>query len=314
MYPWLDRSGRLSWLKLAVFLALLLPGAWIASAWAFAVPDPAATGIIAGAVTSATDAMPVTKALHEIGLWAIRLLLVTLAITPFRRIANWPALVQLRRMTGVAAFAYAATHLILYIVQQNFRLAFVASEIVLRFYLTIGFIALLGLTILALTSTDSALRRLGGKRWQRLHYVVYPLTALGLWHFFLQTKIDVTEPVLMSGLFVWLMLYRLAYRTTGRRSLSPWTLAAVALASAAITMVGEWAWYETMTSLGGERILAANFSFAAGLRPAWWVLMAGLAVVALKAVADRGWGRLANRAKPGCPARSGGPAGPMTLL
>jgi sulfoxide reductase heme-binding subunit YedZ len=297
LYPWQDRAGRLSGLKLTVFLALLLPGSWIAFAWAFATPNPEATGILAGAVTAATDAMPVTKALHEIGLWAVRLLLLTLAVTPLRRIAAWPALVQLRRMLGVAAFAYVAIHFTLYIVQQNFRLGFVASEIVQRIYLTIGFIALLGLMILAFTSTDAMMRRLGGKRWQRLHYLVYPLVVLGLWHFFLQSKINVTEPVLMGGLFIWLMLYRLAYRWNDDHALETWHLAVIAIAAGALTMVGEWAWYETMTSLGGSRIFAANFSLAGGLRPAWWVLMVGGGIICLKWTAGRWWGRDRGKAR-----------------
>jgi sulfoxide reductase heme-binding subunit YedZ len=307
LYPWLDRAGRLSGFKLTAFLLLLVPGTWIAFAWAFAIPDPNAGTLIAGAVKSATDAMPVTKALHEIGLWTVRLLVLTLAVTPLRRIGAWPGLVQIRRMLGVAAFTYLAIHFILYIVQQNFRLFFVASEIVLRFYLSIGFVALLGFLTLALTSTDSAMRRLGGRKWQRLHYLVYPLTALGLWHFFLQSKINVSEPVLMSGFFIWLMLYRMAYRRNGERALALWHLGALALASAVLTMIGEWAWYETMTTLGGDRILAANFTLASGLRPAWWVLIAGLAVTLLKIIADRWWGRdRARRRQPKTAAVSAG--------
>lgn len=291
LYPWQDRAGRVSGLKLVVFLALLVPGAWIGLAWALANPQPTAEGLLAGAVTSATDAMPVTKALHEIGLWAVRLLLLTLAVTPLRRVAAWPQLVQLRRMLGVGAFAYLAIHFFLYIVQQNFRLGFVASEIVLRIYLTIGFVALLGFLILALTSTDGMMRRLGGKKWQRLHYLVYPLTVLGLWHFFLQAKINVTEPTLMAGLFIWLMLYRIVYRWNGSRALAVWHYLLLAVLSASLTMAGEWLWYETMTTLGGNRILAANWSLAGGLRPAWWVLIAGVSVLVLKLVADRWWGR-----------------------
>lgn len=291
MYPWQDRTGRVSGLKLTIFLALLAPGTWIGFAWALATPQPAAEGLLAGAVTSATDAMPVTKALHEIGLWAVRLLLLTLAVTPIRRIAAWPQLIQLRRMLGVGAFAYLAIHFFLYVVQQNFRLGFVASEIVLRIYLTIGFVALLGFLILALTSTDGMMRRLGGKRWQRLHYLVYPLTILGLWHFFLQAKINVTEPTLMAGLFIWLMLYRMAYRWNGSRALALWHYAALAGLAALLTAAGEWLWYETMTTLGGGRILAANLSLAGGLRPAWWVLIAGLLLMILKLAADRWWGR-----------------------
>ena len=281
MYPWCDRSGRLSWLKLAVFVGILLPGLWGAVLWASA--EAPAPGALAG-----SSAMPVTAALHLIGLWSIRFLLITLAITPLRRIGAWPRAVTLRRMLGVAAFAYAAIHLTLYVVQQNYRLLFVASEIALRIYLTIGFAALVGLLLLALTSTDGAMRRLGGRKWQRLHYLVYPLTVLGLAHFFIQSKIDVSEPVLMSGFFIWLMLYRLAYRRNGERPLGALQLAGLAAGAAGLTLLGEAAWYELATGIGAERILAASFEFRHP-RPFWWVLLAGSIFVFLKLAAERYW-------------------------
>lgn len=275
---------------MSVFIGILVPGIWAACNWAFGQPvTPSGTtlGAPAGPL-GAANAMPVTEALHQIGLWSVRFLLITLAVTPLRRIGAFPRLVTLRRMVGVAAFAYVAIHFILYIVQQNYRLAFVASEIVLRIYLTIGFVALLGLLVLALTSTDSAMRRLGGKKWQRLHYLVYPLTALGLAHFFMQSKINVSEPVLMSGIFLWLMLYRLAYRWNGERTLVLWQLGALAIAAALLTLLGEAAWYQFATGIGGERILRATFD-TRHLRPAWWVLLATLAVIPLKVAADRLW-------------------------
>jgi sulfoxide reductase heme-binding subunit YedZ len=282
LYPWLDRSGQVSWLKLSVFIGVLLPGVWAAFIWANGTP--AAAGAIG------TSAMPVTAALHQIGLWSVRFLLITLAITPLRRIGAWPRAITLRRMLGVSAFFYAATHLTLYIVQQNFRLGFVVSEIVLRFYLTIGFIALIGLLLLAITSTDRAMRRLGGKKWQRLHYLVYPLTVLGLAHFFLQSKINVGEPILMSGFFVWLMLYRAAYHWNGDRGLSVVQLGLLAAASAGLTLAGEALWYQLATGIGGERILAATFDFR-HVRPAWWVLLVASAFIPLKWTADRFWSR-----------------------
>lgn len=290
MYPWLDRAGQLSRLKLSAFIGVLLPGLWAAFIWASGTP--AAPGALA------SSAMPVTAALHLIGLWSVRFLLITLAITPLRRIGAWPRAVTLRRMLGVSAFFYAAIHLILYIVQQNFRLGFVVSEIALRIYLTIGFVTLIGLLVLAITSTDRAMRRLGGKRWQRLHYLVYPLTVLGLAHFFMQSKINVGEPVLMSGFFIWLMSYRAAYRWNGDRGLSLLQLGALAVGSAILTLAGEALWYQLATGIGAERILAATFDFR-HVRPAWWVLLAGAIFMALKWAADRFWSRQrAIRASP----------------
>jgi methionine sulfoxide reductase heme-binding subunit len=273
LYPWLDRSGQFSWLKMSVFIGILLPGAWAVFIWAFGQPAQSSTPSPLGNVAGGTNAMPVTAALHLIGLWSVRFLLITLAITPLRRIGGWPRLVTFRRMIGVAAFAYVAIHFTLYVVQQNYRLIFVATEILLRIYLTIGFVTLLGLLVLALTSTDSAMRRLGGKRWQRLHYLVYPLTMLGLAHFFMQSKINVSEPVLMSGLFLWLMLYRAAYRWNGER-----------------------AWYQFATGIGGERIWKAAFDLS-HLRPFWWVLLGGAVLVGLKIAADRLWNQRKARQK-----------------
>ena len=302
MFPWHDRNRRFSRFKAMIFAGILLPGLWIAIAWALGRYDgsssvigaapggsPSLPAINAPAGALPLGAMPVTEALHQIGLWAVRFLLLSLAITPFRRIGQWPRMIQVRRMLGVAAFSYAAIHLFLYVVQQHYRLVFVASEIVLRIYLTIGFTALLGLGTLAATSTDSALRRLGGRTWQRLHFLVYPIAILALVHFFLQSKVNVTEPVLMSGLFLWLMLYRLAYRLTGDRALAVWQLLGVAVLAGLLTAFGESAWYQFMTGLGGKRILLANLSFAHHIRPGWWVLAAGLAVAGLKLIADRFW-------------------------
>lgn len=289
MYPWLDRSGQISRLKLIAFISVLLPGLWAAFVWAYAAqPGP---GVLVA------SAMPVTAALHVIGQWSVRFLLLTLAITPLRRIGAWPRMIILRRMLGVTAFFYVAIHFILYIVQQNYRFGFVASEIALRIYLTIGFVALVGLLVLAITSTDSAMRRLGGKKWQRLHYLVYPLTALGLAHFFMQSKINVSEPVLMSGLFIWLMLYRLVFHWNGVRALSSLQLTLIAISSAFLTLAGEVLWYQLATGIGGERILVSIFDFR-HVRPVWWVLLATLLFIPLKWAADRYWSRRRTSARP----------------
>ncbi|WP_191062452.1 protein-methionine-sulfoxide reductase heme-binding subunit MsrQ, partial [Geminicoccus harenae] len=190
--PWLDRSGQLSFLKLATLVLVTLPAAWILGQ------------LLAGTLMP----RPLEEMIHQTGNWAVRLLVASLCITPLRGVLRWPRLMLVRRMVGVAALCYALCHLLLYVADQGFDLLRVGSEIVLRFYLTIGFVALLGLAALGATSTDAAIRRMGGW-WRRLHRLAYPITALALLHFFIQSKIDVTEPVLLTGLFLLLMGYRL---------------------------------------------------------------------------------------------------------
>ncbi len=268
MQPWLDYSGRLSPLKLLVFVALFLPGGWIALALA----------------SGQLGADPIKETLHQLGLWAIRLLLITLAVTPARSILQWPRVMLVRRMLGVAAFAYAAAHLSLYIVDEAFDLAKVASEIALRFYLTIGFVALLGLAALAATSTDGMVRRLGGRRWQRLHRLVYPIVVLGLIHYFIQSKLIVYEPMVMDGLFLWLMGYRLVAARRRDRRVPLAALAVLSLASAALTALGEAVYYWLKTGVDPSRVLAVNLSLATGIRPGVVVLIVGAAVTVLAAL------------------------------
>ncbi len=177
-WPWLDRAGRLSWLKLAVFLACLAPACQLLIAYRLDM----------------LGAKPITALIHGTGEWTVRFLLATLALTPLRRIADWPKLVLIRRMLGVTTMAYALAHLVLYVIDQNYDLAKVVSEIALRIYLTIGFVALVGLIALGATSTDGAIRAMG-PNWHRLHKLAYTIAVLGLVHYFLQAKIDVSAPV-----------------------------------------------------------------------------------------------------------------------
>ena len=163
-------------------------------------------------------------------------LLITLAITPLRRITRYGQLLDVRRMLGVGAFCYAALHISLYVLDQQFDLVKVASEIVKRIYLIIGFVALSGLTVLAITSTDGMVRRLGGMRWARLHQIVYVIAFLALIHYFQQTKADVSVPTLVAGLFGWLMCYRFAVRRI-RGELSSAGLALLSVVVAALTLI-----------------------------------------------------------------------------
>jgi sulfoxide reductase heme-binding subunit YedZ len=266
MAPWYNRAGRFSPFKLAVFACLFLPATWLGGL----------------ALTDSLGARPLNTAIHFAGLWMVRFLLITLAITPARKLFRWAELILVRRMLGVATFAYGLLHLTLYVVDQNLDLIRVASEIWLRVYLTIGFVALLGLTALAVTSTDGWVRRLGGKRWQALHRIVYPVAMLGLIHFFMQSKLNIFDAALMSGFFLWLMSYRLWARW-GEIGSVP-SLLGLAAGSAVATALAEAGWYAVATRVPAMKVLEANLGFAVGIRPAWWVLIVALGVTLLVAL------------------------------
>lgn len=262
--PWLDRSGRFAPLKAATFAALLAPAA------------AAAINLLDGSFA----AEPAKQAIHALGLWTFRLILLALAVTPAVQIFRFPRLLTVRRMIGIGAFAYALAHLCAYVVQQNFDLAKVVSEIALRFYLTIGLSVLLILAALAATSTDAMIRRLGAKRWNALHCAIYVGAALALVHYFIQAKLVVTEPTVFAGLFLWLMGYRAVVWRAGQRVASrPLVLTALGTVTAALTMLGEAAGYALLTQVDGMQVLSANFTLAAGLRPGWYVLIFGAVVV-----------------------------------
>lgn len=247
-------------------MGLIIPGVWIAWSWGLGQLGP----------------RPVTEAIHETGTWAIRFLMISLAVTPLRRIADWPKLIVVRRMIGLAALFYALAHLSLYVFDQNLDLSRVATEIARRIYLTIGFTALLGLCALGVTSTDAAIRRLG-RNWNRLHRIVYAIGILAGGHFFMQTKADVFEATLTGGLFLLLMTYRVLHWR--RLSLSsPFVLLGGAIAAAVLTAGIEFAWYGLATGIPPLRVLAANLHFSYMIRPAWWVLLVGAAVALIPIV------------------------------
>src|SRR5215472_15375344 len=245
MYPWYDYGGRFSPFKLAVFVGFVVPAGWGAAGYGFGV----------------LGARPLNAAIHMIGLWTIRLIFLAMAVTPLRQVLHWPRLLVVRRMIGVAAFAYVLTHFSLYVTSQAFDFEKVASEIIRRIYLTIGFTALLGLAALASTSTDGMVRRLGGRRWQRLHRLVYVIGVLAVIHNCFQTKLDEWEPTVMAGLLAWLLGYRLlASRLGARRGLAlPW-VAGLSLAAAAGTALAEALYFRLAFGAPPLRVLDADFS------------------------------------------------------
>lgn len=269
--PWLDRSGRFSALKAAIFALLFLPGLFLTEEYA----------------RGQFGAQPITELIHGAGLWAIRLLLLSLAVTPARQILRAPHLILIRRMLGVATFAYAALHLAAYAADKMWDLAAVADEIVLRRYLAIGAGGLLLLLALAATSTDAMVRRLGGKRWQALQRLVYAIGLLALLHFFMQSKIDATEPTILAGFFLWLMAYRaVAWRSGTETATATPALLLTTAGAALATALGEALYFHLCTGVDTARLIAADFSLAAGVRPCWIVLGAGLGAVGATVLRD----------------------------
>jgi methionine sulfoxide reductase heme-binding subunit len=261
--PWHERTGQLSWLKLAVFLALFAPGLWTLIAY----------------VAGNLGARPLSEIIHQTGLWTIRFLLISLAITPLRRSLRWPRLVLVRRMVGVAAFAYGLAHFSTYIVDESFNLVMVASEIAFRLYLTIGFAALLLMGALALTSTDGMIKRLGGKRWRRLHQLAYGIGLLALLHYFMQSKLGFGEPLLMAALFGWSMGYRLiGWVRSDEGALAPWVVIVLSLVAGSATALGESLYVHLYFHVDLLRVLAANLAWTMGSRSAWSVIAIGLAI------------------------------------
>ena len=255
---WRDPGGRFSPLKAATLLLVIMPAVQLALGWAL----------------HGLGARPITEVLHGLGEWTIRFLLLTLAVTPARVVFDWPGVVKLRRMLGVTAACYGGAHFVLYCTDQKWQPGTIASEIALRFYLAIGFAALLMLGVLAITSTNGWQKRLG-QRWKRLHRLVFVLLPLALWHYFLQSKSDVTDAVFITGLACWLMLWRLApKRWQGRVALLP----PLALLAGAATAGIEAAWYGLATGVPGWRVLEANLDVTFGPRPAVTVALCGLAV------------------------------------
>ena len=235
------------------------------------------------------SARPIDNLIHRAGFWTIIFLLVALAVTPLRRIARFNQLVDVRRMIGVGAFVYAAAHILLFTTDQMFDLTKVASEIIFRIYLTIGFVALLGLTALAVTSTDGMVRRLGVKRWQLLHQAIYVIAILALIHFFQQNKADVWVPTFATGLFGWMIGYRLLVKWRKTRDEPPtWMLLVLTVTISALTSICEAIGIGIVFNVSPLRVLQSSFDFDLDMiRPGWMVLGAGLCVVLLDFVRAR---------------------------
>ena len=188
-------------------------------------------------------------------------------------------LVQIRRRIGVAAALYAGLHFLIYVADQKWNLIVVALEIAKRFYLTIGFVALLSLAALAITSTNGWQRRLK-RNWKRLHWLIYPAAVLAILHFFIQSKANVGEATVAAGLFAWLMIWRFMPAKLRTQYLGLLLLAVGATVAALLFEVG---WYGLVNHVDPMRILRADINPDLVPRPTHKVLLAGLGVIVLVA-------------------------------
>lgn len=162
-------------------------------------------------------ANPVEKILETLGKTSLNLVLITLCVTPLRQLTGWSELMRLRRMLGLAAFAYVLMHFLFYVlVDQGLNLDILLEDVAKRPFITAGFTGFLLLIPLALTSTRSAMRRLG-RRWGQLHRLVYATALLGCVHYYWQVKADVREPLFYSAALAALLGWRL-YRYQQRRA------------------------------------------------------------------------------------------------
>jgi sulfoxide reductase heme-binding subunit YedZ len=256
---------KIFWLRLVTLVGLCLPALELAWRWHNGDLEPRA----------------VTLATHATGDWAVIFLMLSLAMTPARALLDWMPLVHVRRRIGVAAALYAVAHLLIYVLDQKWNLVVVATEIVKRFYLTIGFVALLMLVVLAVTSTDGWQKRLK-RNWKRLHWLIYPAAAIAIVHFFIQSKVKIGEPAFTAGVFAWLMLWRVL---PARLQKSHLGLGLLAMAATVATVGFEAAWYGLVNGIDPLRVLAANIDPDLAFRPAQKVLIASL--LAMAAVALR---------------------------
>src|SRR4249920_3121104 len=250
---WRDRRGRISALRVAALLLLLLP---LAKA-------------VAESSQIAHGARPLNELIHRAGFWALVFLGVTLAVTPFRRIFRYGNLIDVRRMLGVGTFCYIAAHLALFFADQSYSFAKAFHEITHRVYLIIGAIAWLGLAALAATSTDGMVRRLGGMLWRRLHQIIYVIALFALVHYFQQTKADVTVPTFAASLFLWLAAYRLLAWWQDTNELSTVSVLALAIVVSILTFIGEAVGIAIAFHVSPLVVLNTIFDFNAGIRPGW---------------------------------------------
>jgi methionine sulfoxide reductase heme-binding subunit len=196
------KGQPLTWLKQGIFLGAVTP----------------LVSLVARALAGSLDANPIAQAENELGLAALILLVASLACTPLRRIFGWAWPARVRRELGLFAFFFASLHVLLYLlIDQEVDVLSIAADVVKRPFITVGFLAAVLMLPLALTSTSASVRRLGFRRWTRLHQLAYAAAALAAIHFIWRVKIDVAQPVSYAAVLAVLLGVRLAFWASARR-------------------------------------------------------------------------------------------------
>ncbi|MBC7204888.1 MAG: sulfoxide reductase heme-binding subunit YedZ [Methyloversatilis sp.] len=198
-----DRA-QFAWIWRMLWAACLLPLVWLT----------------VGGLRDALGANPIETITRATGDWTLRLLLLTLAVTPLRQLTGWHWLVRLRRTLGLYAFFYGCLHLATYVwLDQFFDWPGIVADIAKRPFVTLGFAAFVLMLPLAVTSTNGMIRRLGGRNWQRLHRAAYAVGVLGVAHYWWLVKKDLTEPIAYAFVLATLFALRLWHGHRMRRTL-----------------------------------------------------------------------------------------------
>jgi sulfoxide reductase heme-binding subunit YedZ len=284
VWPWQDRNRQFSWLKAGAFALVLLPAArngWLVGRGEYGTVAP----IVLNGLT------------YWSGVWATAVLLMVLAVTPAARIFRWPALLDVRRMIGVAALFYTIAHVIIYFAFRRWDFAFILNDM-MRLTLILAALSTIGLIVLGATSVDAAIRYMGARNWQRLHTTNYAISGLAILHVVL-ARGTYTEQYMLAGIFFWLMAWRVLARYGlggSGRALTPLAIAACLFAA---FLEAGFLWgrrgFDVVTTLG------YNFTLAVldiGYPPAWQVLAFGL-LVALGAAGWKAMAWIEHRRNPG---------------
>ena len=256
VWPWQDRRDRFSWLKATSFALMFAPAAWLL--WQVEAER--------------FGRVPLAGMTYWSGVWATALLLLALAVTPAATLFRWPRLTIVRRMIGVTALAYTIAHIIVYFALRFWDFGYIANEMLTRLTLIVATVSTLGIAALGLTSLDAAIQYMGPKRWNRLHKTVYAITGLAMLHYLLSPGVYAAQ-YLMTGMFLWLMLWRVLNRHGLGRDVR--ALTGLAVATALFTALFEAAWTWAYHDFEPTWTLRNNFRLEFGISPAWHVLVLG---------------------------------------
>jgi sulfoxide reductase heme-binding subunit YedZ len=212
------------------------------------------------------------------GVWATAILLMALAIRPAVAILRWPAIIDVRRMVGVTALIYTIAHIVIYFAFRRWDFAFIVNDMLTRLALILATLSTIGLIVLGATSVDAAIRYMGAKNWQRLHTTNYVISGLAILHIVL-ARGTYAEQYMLTGIFFWLMLWRVLARYGLGANVKALAMLAVASCLFAAFLEAGFLWFRRGFDVLGT--LGYNLTLAildVGYPPAWQVLAFGLLV------------------------------------